>query len=309
MLSRRSVRVKVMQTIYNWFQDKNLSIHDVNGRYHENVNMAYELLIFNLRNLVLICRMSVEDKEKRNQKYLITEEDRNFKSHIYRNDIIARIEDNPEFKKHKGKFNDFLDVSQARKIYQKFAKTDEYKAYINKGEHDNNDHVDILIFLWKFLCQNELYIELVYDAYPNWIDDDSLVKGFLKRIIRGVEDNERVLQEFKPDAETVNEFGESLLEDVIENFESYNKRLIPFLKNWEIERVAIIDRILIKMALSEFLSFSSIPTKVTLNEYVEIAKMYSTDKSKEFLNGILDAVLKDLQEADEIQKRGRGLIQ
>src|SRR5690606_29167675 len=105
------------------------------------------------------------------------------------------------------------------------------------------------------------------------------------------------------------EFGQCLLEDVIENSAEYDQQLIPYLQNWEIERIATVDRILIKMAVSEFMKFPSIPTKVTLNEYVDIAKMYSTEKSKDFINGILDALLKDLLASDSVRKTGRGLIQ
>src|SRR5690625_5081880 len=178
-----------------------------------------------------------------------------------------------------------------------------------RDEHTDEDYIQIFYDLWKFLCTEYLYIELIYDAYPNWIDDDSLVKGFVKRIIRGILYDEQLLKSFKPDKETTEDFGRALLEDVMENFQNFEEKMIPNLQNWSIDRIASVDKILIKMAISEFTNFPSIPTKVTINEYVDIAKMYSTDKSKDFLNGILDSLLKDLIEAEKVHKEGRGLLQ
>lgn len=310
MLSRRNVRVKVFQSVYNWFQDKELGRQGVITNYRRHVATSYELLIFNIRNLVLISRMAVKDKANRAKKYLPTAEDRDFEAVLYRNSIIAALESNETFRKNNREdFIRHLDTSQANKLYKSFAETDVYLAYLANKNRSEEDHLDILLELWKFLCHDPLYIELVYDAYPSWIDDDSLIKGFVKRSIKGIAEDEKLLESYKPDRETVEEFGLALLTDVVDQFQEYDQQLIPYLQNWEIERIATVDRILIEMALSEFMKFPSIPTKVTINEYVDIAKMYSTDKSKDFLNGILDALLKDLIEADEVHKEGRGLLQ
>ncbi len=310
MLSRRNVRIKVMQSTYNWFQDKEMSEAAVVRSYKRHVATSYELLIFNTHNIIQISRMSIDDKNWRKEKHLPTEFDRKFRPMLYENPVIEALEASETYRKfNKDIFNQYMDPSQIRKLYLEFGKTPEYLAYLDIAEPEIADHVSILVDLWKFLYNNHLYIELVYDAYPNWIDDDSLVKGFLKRLIRGISEDEALLKQYKPDHETVTEFGQTLLEDVMAHFQDYDDQLKPYLQNWEIDRIATVDRILIKMALSEFTKFPSIPTKVTLNEYVDIAKMYSTEKSKDFLNGILDALLKDLQASDSVKKSGRGLIQ
>jgi len=310
MLSRRNVRIKVMQSIYNWMQDKELSERGAVKHYRSSVALSFELLIFNIRNIVLISRMAVDDKAQRRKKFLPTEEDRIFEPILYRNPLIAALEKNETYLDHqKDAFNQYLDVSQARKLYNTFAQTDVYRSFFIRDEHTDEDYIQIFYDLWKFLCTEYLYIELIYDAYPNWIDDDSLVKGFVKRIIRGILYDEQLLKSFKPDKETTEDFGRALLEDVMENFQNFEEKMIPNLQNWSIDRIASVDKILIKMAISEFTNFPSIPTKVTINEYVDIAKMYSTDKSKDFLNGILDSLLKDLIEAEKVHKEGRGLLQ
>ena len=310
MLSRRNIRIKVMQSLYNWFQDKELTERGAVRSYNKHVATSYELLIFNTRNLIQISRMSIEDKNWRKDKYLPTENDRLFRPMLYQNPVMAALEENEAYRDfNKDSFNQYLDIAQAKKIYVEFSKTPEYLTYLAVADASIEDHIDILLELWKFLCNHHLYIELVYDAYPNWIDDDSLVKGFLKRLIKGIVEDQELLSQYKPDHETIYEFGQCLLEDVIEHSDEYDQQLIPYLQNWEIERIATVDRILIKMAVSEFMKFPSIPTKVTLNEYVDIAKMYSTEKSKDFINGILDALLKDLLASDSVRKTGRGLIQ
>ena len=113
----------------------------------------------------------------------------------------------------------------------------------------------------------------------------------------------------RPNYETIKEFGESLLLDVINNNENLLATIEPALNNWDADRVAVIDMIILKMALSELLNFPTIPTKVTLNEFVEIAKLYSTDKSKDFINGILDRLFKKLDKEGKIKKEGRGLVE
>ena len=310
MLSRRNVRIKVMQSIYNWFLDKELSEAAVARNYKRHVATSYELLIFNLRNIIRISRTSLEDQNWRKDKFLPTESDRNFRPILYENPIISALESNETYRKYNTDlFNQYLDASQIRKLYLEFSRTETYSHYLETKDPGMPEHQEVLLELWKFLLNNHLYIELVYDAYPSWIDDDSLVKGFIRRLIRGIIDDPELLKLYKPDEETVTEFGQALLEEVLEHFKEYDQKLVPYLQNWELDRVATVDRILIKMALAEFLKFPSIPTKVTLNEYVDIAKVYSTNRSKEFLNGILDALLQDLIAANEVRKSGRGLIQ
>ena len=121
--------------------------------------------------------------------------------------------------------------------------------------------------------------------------------------------SEDFYEAYKPTDDTVKEFGEVLLEKVHEDGDELFNIIEPTLKNWDAERVAVIDMILLKMAVCELVNFPTIPTKVTLNEFVEISKMYSTDKSKDFINGILDRLLKKLEKEGKVVKEGRGLIQ
>jgi N utilization substance protein B len=148
---------------------------------------------------------------------------------------------------------------------------------------------------------------MVEDYYTNWFDDSSLVIGTLKKIIKALPLEGKFFKQYYPDTETVG-FGKELLNRTVLEDSDFHDLIEPALKNWDSERLAIIDMILLKMALCEFTGFPTVPTKVSLNEYVEVAKMYSTPKSKDFINGILDRLMKQLEANGKIKKEGRGLI-
>jgi len=146
------------------------------------------------------------------------------------------------------------------------------------------------------------------DHYGTWQDDKSVVVGSVKKTLKRVPElDDAFIKDFYPSDETVNEFGFQLLVRTLQGDQALLDLITPTLKNWDSERLAIIDMILLKMATCEFTGFESIPTKVTINEYIDIAKNYSTAKSKDFINGVLDRIMKDLEEAGSIKKSGRGL--
>jgi N utilization substance protein B len=146
------------------------------------------------------------------------------------------------------------------------------------------------------------------ENYISWIDDKSVVVGTMKKVLKSDTSSDSLFDRHKPDMQIVEDFGKELLGMTFEEDDELLDIIKPILENWDHERLAIIDMILIKMAIIEFLNFETIPVKVTLNEYVEISKMYSTPKSKEFVNGILDKILKKLQSEDKVSKQGRGLL-
>ena len=151
---------------------------------------------------------------------------------------------------------------------------------------------------------------MVYDQYPFWQEDKSLVIGALKKIFKQLPTtDEKFFEEYLPDNDTVIDFGKRLIELTMDQAGELEQLIEPTLKNWDMERLAVLDVILIKMALVEFLYFPTIPTKVTLDEYVDISKEYSTPKSKDFVNGILDRLMKSLSEEGKIKKEGRGLLE
>lgn len=200
-----------------------------------------------------------------------------------------------------------VDDDFVRTLYIDFSKNEDYKQYLLAKTTVEDDR-KILLELFKVLVGNENYNETMEDKYPLWGDDKSLIVGTIKKTIKGLPEDYDFCGTYKPQDETTVEFGEALLKDVNDNDASLLEIIEPALKNWDADRVAIIDMISLKMALSELMIFSSIPTKVTINEFVEISKTYSTEKSKDFINGILDRLMKKLDKEGKIKKKGRGLL-
>jgi len=143
------------------------------------------------------------------------------------------------------------------------------------------------------LYKEASFTETLEDLFSAWEEDESLVIGNMKKILKQLPGENGVLQGFAPDSDMVIDFGEKLLNACLLNHEAAMEQLKPVLENWDIERISAVDLILIKMATIEFMIFSEIPPSVILNEYVEISKTYSTAKSKDFVNGVLDKIFKN----------------
>lgn len=309
MLSRRSVRIKAMQLLFSVNRDQQLDVKEAKKRYWSSIEDTYRLYLLNLYVLLQVTGAATNDLKKRKSKRLPSELDKAFTDKLNNNSLIKNLEQNKLLKKKIKELglNESLDKEYCHKIYLEFAKTDPYQEYIKK-ECTNKDHLDILLELYRFCRQNELFNEIMEDHYGTWQDDKSVVIGSVKKTLKRLpEIKEDFILDYYPADETVNEFGFQLLDNTLNGDDALLKHIEPTLKNWDSERLAIIDMILLKMATSEFIYFESIPTKVTINEYVDIAKNYSTAKSKDFINGVLDRIMKDFEESGLIKKSGRGL--
>jgi transcription antitermination protein NusB len=300
-----------MQVYFAFERDKELPFEEAIKGYREFIANSYHLLLYNLFLMVEATKFSLEEKDKRLTKYIKTQEDLTFRPKFYENEMVQSLEHNKGFQKalKLAGIQGFADKDILRKIYKEFTQTQEYLSFMEAADEDKQATIDVLLSFFKFLIKNEVFSELLEDKYLTWEDDKSLIVGTVKKIIKALPAEEDAVTLYKPDEETVTEFGEELLKVLQDKKTQHTEWIEPVLKNWEIDRVAKMDMILLRMAIAEFTGFPSIPTKVTLNEYVEMSKNYSTDKSKEFINGILDNLMKQLQEGGQINKVGRGLIE
>jgi len=201
-----------------------------------------------------------------------------------------------------------LDEDLVRSMYNEFLKTEDYKQFLQAEYLSPDDYINIYLNLLKSCLNSSHFQDIIEDNYSQWIDDESLVVGAIKKTLKQLPVASDFYKDYIPSEEATVEFGEFLLETVFFKDRELLEIISPNLQNWDAERVAVIDMILIKMAIAELMNFTSIPGKVTLNEYVEISKTYSTDKSKDFINGILDKLFKQLMENQKITKEGRGLL-
>ena len=300
-----------MQLLYSLDRDPGVNSKEILSRYDKAVELAYESLMFNLYIMMEITHQAVVDRDTRQSKLRPEPDDLIWTARLFENALVTSLFNNKPLRKYFSdkSFGARIDQDLLLKMYNTFAKTPEYKKYVF-GENDEAVDREWLLNIYRDLRKNEIYEEIIDDQYPFWQEDKSLVIGAFKKIIKQLPDaNEKFFEEYLPDDDTVVEFGRRLIEITMEQAEDLEKLIEPTLKNWDMERLAVLDVIIIKMALIEFLYFPTIPTKVTLDEYVDISKEYSTPKSKDFVNGILDKLMKTLAEEGKIKKEGRGLLE
>jgi transcription antitermination protein NusB len=300
-----------MQLLYQLNRDESVTFPEVIDRYKNGINTTFETYIHQLWYYVKVAEFAHEDAARRAIKHVPTELDKSFQPILATNPLIKSLAEHKQFLAfaHEYNVNHGYDIEHIRTLYNEFMNEPGYESYLAKTNHTNEDHSAVLLDLYRFLNSKELFLSYTSDRYMNWEDDESLVVGAMKRTVKSLPATADFYKEFQPNDETVKEFGEGLLRKVCQEDAALFNKIVPNLENWEPDRVALLDMIMLKMALAELLHFPTIPTKVTLNEYVEISKVYSTDKSKEFINGILDKLFKKLTESGEIVKEGRGLIE
>ncbi len=282
-----------MQLLYAKDRDDTLTGDELIKDYNSSITKSFDLLIFVIYLFTKITEQSKEDAEMRLGKHLPTDFDKAFSAKLHTNTIIQSILADAslqnKFKSLGFPDKDFEDFTS--KMYKGFAKTEPYKAYILAAETQDRD-LEILLELFRYLRGNEYFNEVCDEHFVHWFDEKSLIVGALKKYLKAQPAKKGYFETFYPDDETVEDYGHTLLNTILKKDEELESKILPILKNWDAERVAVIDMILMKMALCEMLFFETIPGNVTINEYVEVAKNYSTDKSKEFINGVLDTLYK-----------------
>jgi len=307
MISRRNIRVKVMQTLYTLAslehgaqRNKEASARILNDKLANVLDIFTVTVLYTLR----VARYAETSAQQRSNKYLPSTEDMNVDTVIANNGFVLKMLANESFteKIKKDKLERFVDEDWVKKIFQQLSKSDEYNAYISTKTHTPADERAIIQHIWeKEMLKSERLMEYFTDELPGWEDDCELIEMLMQNFFKGTSkvNFSNLLSGEK------REYAQDLLLSVIDK-EGYCMELIePKLNNWDKERVALIDLLLLRMGVCEFIYFPTIPTKVTINEYIDVAKQYSTPQSGQFVNGVLDNILKDLVKEDKIRKKER----
>lgn len=315
MLSRRNLRIKVMQVLYAHLMGKELEIGKLEKILVSRIEKAENLYYIYLLYLVEICNYSIVDASKKASKYIQTESDKNVSTALAHNEVLALFKNDYNFLHpidDRG-LNGFVDSALVKKLFKKLIESEKYKDYVAKESKTMEDEVEILRYIVKkVIGSSEELDDMLEQHFINIADDHFVALQSIQKKLKDFKENSK--EEFLRDFLLLNksdediEFSLELLKKCILHEDEFEALVQPRLKNWELDRVAVIDVILIKMAICEMKYFNSIPLKVSLNEYIDISKEYSTPKSKEFINGLLDKIMKDLKDNGEIKKTGRGLI-
>ena len=312
MVNRRHIRIKVMQSIYAVLQSKSDNLPKEEKFLIFNIKKATDLYILQLLLMVEIRNLALEHIEIKKKKYLATDEDKNPNLKFINNKVIQAISDSPEIKEYvaKSKLTDWKDNREyVRILLDEMSESEIYKDYLNSEKEGFFEDRSFLIDLFKnIIAPNEKLFDFYESLNLSWVDDYPLVNTTILKVLRQMENGQYISLKHLEVKEDDEEFLYELFRKTILHQQEFTSEIDEKTPNWDTERIADMDMILIKMALTEFLYFPSIPTKVSINEYIEIAKDYSTRKSSYFINGVLDKLLKDYNKSGRLKKIGRGLL-
>ena len=297
MLSRRNVRIKIMQVLYAAQRQELRTPKAYESLLLQMVRSTFQLYLLNLLIIQRVAEYAKHDLATRRAKLRPTEQDKAFKSILADNLPIRSLGDNQALSQTYDRYGirGMVDADQIKNLYRGFLKTEDFQAYLAADDTSSEATVALLLRLYKWLQAEDLFLNMVGDHFPLWKEDKSLVVGAIKKTIKAMPLEQDFFKAYEAHGESIVDFGLPLLKFVVTADEQLLDRIKTVLENWDAERVAIIDMILIKMAMGEFLQFPKIAPEVTMNEYVDISKAYSTDKSREFVNGVLDNLRKALE--------------
>jgi transcription antitermination protein NusB len=314
VVNRRHIRVKVMQSIYAMHQNGSDNLEKEEKFLFYSIDAIQDLYLIMLSSLIEICKKETIFLHKSSQKHLATPQERKPNEKFIKNAIFQILAENNSLsialetrKINNWTLNDdyiliLLDDIKQSKLYAKYMSN-----AVNTFEEDREFIANLFE---EVIVPNEKLYDYLEDHKLTWIDDIPVVNTEIIKQLKAIkpveEGNLRVPKLFKDNEDR--DFVRDLFRKTVLNESVLAKEYVDKTPNWDTERIAEIDTIILKMAICEFLKFPSIPIKVTLNEYLELAKEYSTPKSSIFINGILDNLVKELQTDNRIQKVGRGLM-
>ena len=314
MLNRRHIRIKVMQTLYAFDGSESDDFKkDEKFLLHSLENM-YDLYLMQLSLLIEIQKRAEDYQSKTQKKHLATQEEKNPNKKFINNEVLQLLRDNEMLKNELEKRkidNWYLDFEYVDIIFKSILESELFKDYMSTKTSDFKEDKNFIVDVFsELIAPNDKLYEYIEDKKLTWIDDLPVINTIIQKLLRKIK-KDPIENYFTPrlykDLED-RDYAIDLFKKTLLNRSNFNEEIAARTVNWDSDRIANLDAILLQMAICEFQKFPSIPVKVTINEYLEIAKEYSTPKSSFFINGILDKIVKDYTEAGNLNKIGRGLM-
>lgn len=314
MLNRRHIRIKVMQTLYAFDGGESDDFKKDERFLLQSLDHMYDLHLLMLSLLIEVQKRAEDYQDKSQRKILATHEEKNPNRKFINNQVLLILREDRslqiEIEKRKVDYW-YLDFEYVDIIFKSILESSLYKEYMANSVSDFKEDRNFIMDVFSdIIAPNEKLYEYIEDKKLTWLDDLPVVNTGILKLLRKIK-KENKANYFTPklfkDTED-KEFATSLFKKSILNKSKFNQEVAAKTTNWDAERIASLDAILLQMAICEFQKFPSIPVKVTINEYIDIAKEYSTPKSSFFINGILDKIVKEYEENGELNKIGRGLM-
>ena len=313
MISRRIIRTKVLQILYAYYASEERSINNSEKELFFCIHKTYDLYHYLMSLLVEIADYAENRIEIKRNKHQPTPEELNPNTKFVDNQLIKQLRDNRVLRAYieKQKLTWVNHPELIKELYLIIQESDFYKQYMETSGRSFTEDRKFAekVFNNVFLVSEELY-QVLEEQSIYWNDDIDFVIAVIIKTLKKFNENSSTSLGLMPlfKDEDDREFAKDLFRKAIINHDELQVLVKSHSNNWDLERIAFMDILIMQLAITEFLYFPSIPTKVTMNEYIELSKFYSTEKSRNFINGILDKTLKDLKKEDKVQKAGRGLI-
>jgi len=307
MISRTLLRIKAMHVAFSYHNNPCEDLTFYENELQKSLDRYYDLYIAFFTILFTIQRHAVDITEIRRRKFTATPEERNPNMRFINNRVINDLMKNKEIESA-SRFNPIIWEEYPeiiRKIYNSLVETDVYKDYMENPMDSYSNDKQIVYYIYEILLPENIDIfSVLEDKSIFWNDDVEFVLSMNHRTIQRMKESKSANNKLMPMYKTHDDevFVKKLLQKALLQANQYDKLIAGILNNWELERMAIIDRVILHLAITEFLEFESIPLPVTMDEYIEIAKYYSTEKSPTFINGLLERIVDQLQRDNKISK-------
>ncbi|EOR93260.1 Transcription termination protein NusB [Arcticibacter svalbardensis MN12-7] len=315
MLNRRQLRVKVLQVLYAYQASEDKVVKTFEKKLLESVDEVYEMYISLLGLLVNVADYVLVDADERANKHRPDETDLHANTKLNTNKFIQLLRDNPAYQAGAQKYalEYSFDREVIKDIFNILKSSEAYEAYLLSEDTTLRSEKDIIKYIFKKIIRKTPGIEQVFEEkFINWSVDKDVLEAMMAKTFSNFQSEvakENKLALISASWSEDRDYILDLTRRVITFDQEFQKYIADKTEKWDAERIAVIDILLMKMAISELVHFPEIPVKVTMNEYIEIAKEFSTPKSNLFINGILDKIMLDLRAAGKIRKTGRGLIE
>lgn len=300
MINRILIRIKVLQIVYSYYQNGNNDLKVAENELLFSLRKSYDLYHYFLLLIVEVTNLQKRLLDARKHKYMPTEAELNPNTRLIDNRFTAQIAENEALQKYISEQGISWDNDEdfIRMILEQILASELYAEYLaNEDDSYETDKEFWRTAFKKIICGNDAINEYLQDKSIYWNDDIAIVETFTLKTIKQFEESAGSQQKLLPMFKDLEDqsFAIKLFRQTLINGPEYRERINKHMKNWETERIANMDLIIMQIALSEIINFPSIPINVTLNEYIDTAKFYSTPKSGTFINGILDSIVNELK--------------
>ena len=300
MINRILIRIKVLQIVYAYYQKDSNDLKVAENELLLSLRRSYDLYYYFLLLIVDVTRMYERMIETKRNKYRPTDEERNPDMRMLNNRLANQIAENEDMlkyiKEHGISWADDMDF--VKKILDLIITSDVYSDYI-KGEEDNYeaDKEFWRLVFKRIISNNEFVEDYLEEKSIYWNEDVDIIESFIIKTIKRFDESAGSKQEMMPMFNNNDDYDYviKLFRQTLLNGDKYRERIDKHMRNWESERVASMDMVIMQVALAEIMNFPTIPISVTLNEYIDAAKYYSTPKSGTFINGVLDSIVEELK--------------